>query len=50
MDPESRVVEVWRPGDEAPELVTGTLRWQVSAEAPVLEIPFHEVFGELPSE
>lgn len=48
VDPEARVVEVWRPGDEAPELVTGTLRWQVTAEAPVLEIPLAGLFADLP--
>jgi Uma2 family endonuclease len=48
VDPEAGVIEVWHPGDEAPELVTGVLRWQVSAEAPVLEIPLQDLFSGLP--
>jgi Uma2 family endonuclease len=47
VDADARLVEVWHPGDEAPELVAGTLRWQVAAEAPVLEIPLPDVFRDL---
>jgi len=50
VDLEARVVEVWRPGDEAPELVTCTLRWQVTAGSPVLEIPLPDLFSDLPPE
>ena len=48
VDPQRRVVEVWHPGDELPELVTGTLRWRCAAEAPELEIPLPELFARLP--
>jgi Uma2 family endonuclease len=50
VDPEARTVEVWHPGDEAPEMVTEVLRWQVSAEAPVLEIALQDLFSDLPAE
>ena len=50
VDLEARVVEVWHPGDETPEAVTGTLRWQVGAAAPVLEIPLSDLFQEVPPE
>jgi Uma2 family endonuclease len=50
VDLEARVVEVWHPGDEAPEVVTGTLRLRVAATAPVLEIALRELFQDLPPE
>lgn len=50
VDADARSVEVWHPGDEAPELVTGMLRWQVTAEAQVLEIPLHDLFQDVPPE
>jgi Uma2 family endonuclease len=50
VDPEARAVEVWHPGDEAPERVADVLRWQMAPEAPVLEIPLAELFAELPPE
>ena len=50
VDIEARVVEVWHHGDEVPELVTGSLRWQVGSEAPVLEIPLAEVFAGVPAQ
>jgi Uma2 family endonuclease len=42
-------VEVWRPGDAAPEVVTGTLRWRVVPDEPALEIPLAEVFAGVPA-
>lgn len=33
VDPDSRLVERWRPGDERPEIVTGALSWSLPGEA-----------------
>ncbi len=44
VDPDAQVVEVWRPEDERPEIVTDVLRWQVGTEAEELEIELAEVF------
>ena len=41
MDPDAGVVEVWRPDDERPEIVTDVLTWQVSNEAGRLAIDLH---------
>ncbi|MDH3292606.1 MAG: Uma2 family endonuclease [Gemmatimonadota bacterium] len=43
VDPDAAVVEVWRPEDRRPEIVTDVLRWRVSPEAAELEIALHEV-------
>lgn len=48
VDPDARVVEVWRPGDEAPELITGTLTWRPTAETPAVEIDLPALFANLP--
>jgi Uma2 family endonuclease len=48
VDADQRLVEVWRPDDEAAEIVTDVLRWQVTPDAPFLEIALGEVFGVLP--
>ncbi len=44
VDPDARVVEVWRPDDERPEIVTEVPRWRVGAEAEELEIDLGDVF------
>jgi Uma2 family endonuclease len=44
-DRDARLVEVWRPGDERPEVVTDVLRWRVAPDAPVLEIVLEQVFA-----
>jgi Uma2 family endonuclease len=49
VDADKRLVEAWRPDDEAAEIVTDVLRWQVTPEAPCLEIVLGDVFGVLPS-
>lgn len=38
VDVDARLVEVWLPGDERPEIVTDTLRWRVTPDAPELSI------------
>ncbi len=45
VDPDAQVVEVWRPEDERPEIVTDVLRWRVGAEAEELEIDLGEFFA-----
>ena len=44
VDPDAQVVEVWRPEDERPEIVTDVLRWRVAAEAEELAIEIGEIF------
>ena len=44
VDPDARMVEVWHPDDEQPEIVTDVLRWRVSAEAEELAIELAEIF------
>ena len=44
VDPDARVVEVWGPDDERPEIVTDVLRWRVGAEAEELAIDLAEFF------
>lgn len=50
VDPDSRVIERWRPADERPEIATGRLVWQPAAEHPALEFDaaacFAEVWGD----
>ena len=43
VDPDARVVEVWRPADERPEVVTDVLGWRVAPEAPELVIALEEL-------
>ncbi len=44
MDPNAGVVEVWRPDDERPEIVSDVLRWRVGEEAEELAIELGEMF------
>jgi Uma2 family endonuclease len=48
VDHEVGVVEVWRPGDERPEIVTDVLRWRVRPEAPELAVDLVTLFQGLP--
>jgi Uma2 family endonuclease len=45
VDPDARVVERWRPGDERPEVLAAVLRWQPRAAVPSLEIELAEFFA-----
>jgi len=38
VDDEAKLVEVWRPGDDRPEIVTDVLTWRVRDPAPELRI------------
>jgi len=49
VDPDARLVEVWHPGDERPEIVTDTLRWNVAPDGAELAIPLPELLEKLPS-
>lgn len=48
VDPDARLVEVWHPGDERPEIVTDVLRWRLTPDAGELAVPLREVFEDLP--
>ena len=45
VDPDSRLVERWRPADERPEVIADVLDWQPKPAIPPLRIPLAEVFG-----
>ena len=45
VDANADVVEVWRPEDERPHIVTDVLRWAVADDAAPLEIDLEELFG-----
>ncbi len=45
VDPDARMVEVWHPDDEQPEIVTDVLRWRVAAEAEELAIDLGKLFA-----
>ncbi len=49
VDPDARVVEVWHPDDERPEIVTDLLRWQVREDANELAIELEELFRDVVS-
>lgn len=48
VDGDARAVEVWRPEDERPEIVTELLRWRISEGADELTINLPELFARLP--
>ena len=50
VDHRAGVVEVWRPGDERPEIVSNTLRWRIQDAAPELTIDFTSLFEGLPED
>jgi Uma2 family endonuclease len=45
VDSDARVVERWRPGDDRPEILADTLRWQPREGVPPLEIPLPGFFA-----
>ena len=48
VDPEARLVEVWHPSDERPEIVAEVLRWRVAPEADELVIHLKQLWEGLP--
>ena len=49
VDPDARVVQVWHPDDERPEIVTDLLRWRVREDADELAIELEELFRDVVS-
>ena len=47
VDLDARVVERWRPEDDRPEIVTGTLTWQPESSTPPLELDLAEFFDDV---
>ncbi len=45
VDPDARVVEVWHPDDQRPEIVTGVLTWRLPGAAEELRIELEAVFA-----
>jgi len=48
VDPDARLVEVWHPGDDRPEIVTDALGRRVAPDGDDLVIPLRELFENLP--
>ena len=48
VDVDARIVELWHPADQRPEIVSDLLRWRVLPDAPDLEIRLEEIFQDLP--
>ena len=48
VDPDARLVEVWHPDDERPEIVTDVLRWRVASGAEELVMDLEKLFQGLP--
>lgn len=49
VDADAQVVEVWRSGDDRPEIVADVLRWRVTPDAADLTIDLTRLFGNLPA-
>ncbi len=47
VDLDSRLVERWRPGDERPEILSETLRWQPLESAAAFELDLAGFFAEV---
>jgi Uma2 family endonuclease len=50
VDHRAGVVEVWRPDDERPEIVSAQLRWRVAGSAPELVVDLERLFEGLPED
>ncbi len=48
VDPQAGVVEVWRPDDERPEVISDLLTWRLEPAAPDLAIQMDSLFLGLP--
>lgn len=46
VDLEAHLVERWRPEDERPEILTGTLSWQPAGKPDICTIDLEQVFRE----
>lgn len=47
VDVNARLVEVWLPNDDRPEIVTETLHWRVTPDAPDLSIDLQSLFAQI---
>jgi Uma2 family endonuclease len=47
VDADARLVEVWHPDDDRPEIVTDVVRWRVGPDAPELDIALEDVFRDV---
>jgi len=50
VDPMGRLVERWRPADERPEILTGSIEWQPSSVHPPLRIDLEDFFAKVHGE
>jgi Uma2 family endonuclease len=50
VDADARLVDVWHPADDRPEIVTDALTWRVAPEAVDLVIHLDDLFKDLPTE
>jgi Uma2 family endonuclease len=48
VDPDARLVEVWRPDDQRPDIVTDILRWRVTADVEEMAVNLGKLFEGLP--
>jgi Uma2 family endonuclease len=48
VDPDARLVEVWRPDDDRPAIITDVLRWRVAPDASDFEVELSTLFSGLP--
>ena len=48
VDPDDKRVEVWHPGDTAPETPPDVLRWRVAPAVPEIDIRLDQLFANLP--
>jgi Uma2 family endonuclease len=49
VDPDARLVEVWHPDDERPEIVTDLLRWRAAPGADEVVIELPRLFASVPA-
>jgi Uma2 family endonuclease len=49
VDPDARLVEVWHPDDDRPEIVIDALPWRLAPDADELVIDLGKLFEGLPS-
>jgi len=49
VDADARLVEVWHPGDDRPEIVTDVLRWRVAPDVEEFMIDLKDLFSGLPA-
>ena len=50
VDPDGESIEIWRPGDERPELSDAHVSWQPDAAAIPFELDVQQFFGEVADE